>query len=101
MAPKDGSFDPAKPDAHKIPSKPYDIWRWPDGAKLGFHLKYKSSRFRRAVAEALVYLAHNEIPDSMVPFYNEPGRSHSFFRSFSHSFFRADSSHSSSFDGQV
>jgi len=63
--------DPGKPNACRHPSKPYDVWSWDAGVEVHFHLKYKSSRFRRSVAQAERYLSHNEIPDEMIPPYND------------------------------
>ena len=38
---------------------------------VAFFVRYKSSRFRRAVAQAERYLSQNEVPDEMIPLYND------------------------------
>ena len=63
--------NPEKPNLCKLSSRPYDLWPFDVGVELQFHLKWKKAAFKRAVAEAEQYLLGNEIPDAMIPLYND------------------------------
>ena len=72
--PSSGSGKKQAAIAPEYASKPYELWRFDTGARLGFQDKFKRVAFRRAVAEAHRYLKEAELPDLMLPLYNDaPG----------------------------